>query len=191
MKTTISYRDWTISLQDGDRTLRSALDTLDQVAATQGDIPFIVQFMENPRYGFPWFRFFHGFCDLTAHDAIHCVLARGLLPKDEAFVIGYTMGSSKKINSFNAWVFTFIAKYFYPPNYRFDDECIQVFKHAWKLAYISECKPLADFDYDKMMDMKLKDIRKEIGVEEHLLEAYYQVEHDRYPDSRESQRLCV
>lgn len=191
MKVYMTYKDWTLSLQDNNRTLREALASLQSVAATQGEIPLIVQFMENPKYGFPWFTFFHGSCDLTYHDAIHCVLARGLLPKDEAFVVGFTMGSSKRINSVNAWLFTTIAKHLYPKNYRFDDECVQVFKHAWKLAYISECKPLADINYDNLMDYTLKEIRQHIGIEEHLLQAYYQVEHDRYPYSRESQRLVV
>lgn len=55
-----------------------------------------VWMVENPESPFA----LAGAIDLYDHDCVHCVLDRGLLLPDEAFVIGYTMGND---STFSKW----------------------------------------------------------------------------------------
>ena len=79
-----------------DKKLRTALKEMTKSAGEdllgQDSIPLIIKLVENPKYFTS--RLFTGAVNLFTHDCIHIVLDRGLLVKDEAFVIGYTMGSS-------------------------------------------------------------------------------------------------
>ena len=58
------------------------------------DVPLIIKLVENPKYDIGLFA---GNVSLYNHDCIHLLLGRGLRVKDEAFVIGFTMGSTKKM----------------------------------------------------------------------------------------------
>ncbi len=62
-------------------------------------------------------------------------------------------------------------------------------KDAVKLGFVSDCEPLSEVDYAPYLDWKLEDIRRELGIEEDLLRAYYAIEKRRYPESSDSQRL--
>ena len=112
-----------------------------------------------------------------------------LVPKDEAFVIGFTMGSTNKVTTLEEKLYTLVSKYLYPKVYQFKDEEIRIFKDATKLGYISDCHPLDKVDYDKYLDWPLRDIRRDIHLECDLILAYYAIEQKRYPKSKASQRL--
>jgi hypothetical protein len=189
MKASLSYKDWHIPFSRDDITLRAATDNLSALGAKQEDIPLMVQLVENPRYDIPGFDIFHGAVDIHTHDYIHILLGRGLLPKDEAFVIGFTMGSTNKVTTVEENLYALISKYFYPKVYQFDDEAIRIFKDAVKLGFISDCQPLEQVDYERHLDGELRDIRRQIGLETDLILAYYQIEKRRYPQSKASQRL--
>ena len=171
--------------------LAEAHRTLQPIALQQREVPLLVQLVENPRFDLPGVEIFSGATDLRQHDYLHLLLGRGLLPKDEAFVLGFTMGSTNRVGSVEETLFTLIARYLYPKSYRFDDEDVAVYKDAVRLGYISDCKPLAGIRFGPMLDWPLQRIRKAVGVEEDLLRAYYNVEAKRYPKSVESQRLLM
>ena len=59
----------------------------------QSDIPFIVRLLENPESIVP----LPGQINLYNHDCLHILLDRGISLLDEAFVVGFTMGSDLKI----------------------------------------------------------------------------------------------
>ena len=63
---------------------------MDSFKLRQENIPLIIKLVENPNYNTS--KLFGGAVDLFTHDCVHVLLGRGLLVKDEAFVIGYTMG---------------------------------------------------------------------------------------------------
>ena len=184
-----TWRDWLVPLSRSEITLRAAHETLKPYARAQSDIPLLVQLVENPRFDLPGVEIFSGATDLRTHDGIHMLLGRGLLAKDEAFVLGFTMGSSNRVGQIEETLFTLIARYLYPKAYRFGDEDVAVYKDAVRLGYISDCKPLADIRFGPMLDWPLRRIRRAIGLEEDLLRAYYAIEARRYPKSVESQRL--
>ena len=185
----MNYRDWHLPLSQQHTTLAQARQSLAQVSAQQTDIPLMVKLVENPKYKLPGVTLFHGAVDLHTHDDIHIILGRGLLPMDEAFVIGFTMGSTNRISSTEEQLFAFVSKNFYPDIYKFSSEDIAVFKNAVRLAFISGCQPLDEVDYDRFTDYSLQDIRQQLNIETDLLQAYYALEKKRYPDSVASQRL--
>ena len=184
-----SYKDWHVPISRDEITLRAARESLSALGAQQEDIPLMVQLVENPRFDIPGFDIFHGAVDIRTHDYIHIVLGRGLLPKDEAFVIGFTMGSTNKVTTLEENLYALASKYLYPKVYQFDDTAIHIFKDAVKLGFISDCQPLDQIDYDKYLDWKLRDVRQYIGLEGDLILAYYRIEKGRHPDSRASRRL--
>lgn len=185
----MDWRDWHRPLSQGDSTLGEAQDELARVGAGQGEIPFIVQLLENPKYDIPGLDLIHGAVDLTNHDCIHLLLGRGLLQKDEAFVVGFTMGSTRKVTGIEEAVFTLIARHFYPGIFRFGEDDVRVFRDAVRLAWLCACQPLDKVDFTRLRSVPLFELRRRLGVEEGLLRAYYAIEAKRFPSARESRRL--
>ena len=124
----MNAEQWHVSLDDDALTLGQALRSMESFKLKQEDIPLRIKLVENPK----WFtsEFFSGAVDLPTHDCIHVLLGRGLLLKDEAFVIGYTMGSTRKISRFKRNLFMFCSKYLYPEGYRFGEEERFVFQYG-------------------------------------------------------------
>jgi hypothetical protein len=182
-------REWFIPLEDDQQTLADAYVQMKSIALAQESIPILVQLVENPKYDLPGIDIFSGATDLATHDYIHILLGRGVLPKDEAFVIGFTMGSTNRVGEWEEKLHGIFTKYLYPKSYRFSDEDFQVYRDAVRLGYISDCKPLNTIDFPALGHLSIKAAREEIGIEIDLLRAYYQIEAKRYPDSYESQRL--
>ena len=122
MQAAQKVRDWFIPVSRGGMTLREANASLNAIRLAQDDVPFLVQMVENPGFDIPLLEVFHGATRLETHDYLHIVLGRGLLPKDEAFVIGFTMGSTDQVGSTEEFLYGLFAKYFYPRAYRFTDD---------------------------------------------------------------------
>ena len=189
METALSYKQWHNPLARDRLILKEVRDSMSRVGAGQQEIPLMIQLVENPKYRIPGFTLFHGAVDLEQHDCIHIVLGRGLLEMDEAFTIGFTMGSTKKVTTTEEQLFSMIAKYLYPKVYQFGEQEIAVFKDAVRLGYISGCAALDEVDFKDYLNLPLYKVREKIGLEVNLLRAYYEIEKKRYPDSSASRRL--
>jgi hypothetical protein len=185
----VSWRDWIVPISEESRTLREILEESSHLRAGQDDIPLIIRLVENPKFDIPGVDLFNGAVDLHTHDCIHVLLGRGMLPKDEAFVIGFTMGSTNRVTSTEERLFSLAAKYLYPGPYKFSDEEIRIFKDATRLGFISDCEPLSEVDYSQFMDVSVGEIRKQIGLETDLLKAYYSIEKNRHPADKASGRI--
>lgn len=183
------YRDWHLPLRRDRMTLRAALADMQRVGAQQGEVPLMVQLVGNPRYRIPGVTIFHGAVDLRQHDCIHVILGRGLLSMDEAFTIGFTMGSTQQVSTLEEELFALISKHLYPPFYQFDDDDLRVFRDAVRLGHISGCQPLDEVDFDQHLDLTLAETRQHIGLEVDLLLAYYAIEQRRFPENQASRRL--
>lgn len=182
-------RDWFIPLSEQDLTLRQAAELLRDVGLQQREIPLIVQLAENPKFELAGVTLFKGATDLQTHDYIHFLLGRGLLAKDEAFVLGFTMGSTKRLGALEAEIYGLLTRFVYPRDYRFSREDLEAFRDAVRLGHISACQPLDEVDYSSLLDQPLRQARDAIGLECDLLRAYYRIERKRYPHAPESQRL--
>ncbi len=186
-----SWRDWFVSIEHQDVTVQQVLDSLKAINNTSYETPTIVKIVENPVYDFPGIEFFSGAVDIKQHDCIHALLGRGLLAKDEAFVIGFTMGSSNRVGTIEQTVFGLIAKFLYPKAYQFDEEDLLVFRKAVHLGFVSNCQSLAEVDYERILEMSLAEARDFVGIEMDLLRAYYRLEQEMYPNTRVSGRLLA
>ncbi len=184
-----TWRDWHVPLGEGRMTLREALDSLHRLGEKQESIPLIVKLLENPRFHIPGITLFHGAVDLHHHDCIHILLGRGLLPKDEAFAIGFTMGSTRDVSTSEERIFAWVARTLYPRVYRFGEEEVRVFRDAVHIGMVTGCQRLDRVEFDPWMDRPLGVMREDLGIECGLLRACYDIERRRYPEAPESRRL--
>lgn len=180
-----------VPLSASEMTLADALQQLEEIGNDAGEVPWIVRMMENPAFDFPPFSIFKGRVSLVQHDCIHLLLGRGTTLMDEAFTIGFTMGSSHSMSTTAAKVFGYVAGNWYPRAYRFPTAAQRVFEDAVHLGMVSCCHALEEVDFMPMMDLRLGEIRQMLGVETELLRAYYQIEARRNPDNKASCRLLV
>ena len=180
--------DWHIPLRSRKRwTPRSALKTMEGFKLDQSDVPLIIKLVENPQYDIGLFA---GNVDLEAHDCIHVLLGRGLLPKDEAFVIGYTMGSTKKMPRWRRNLFMFCSKHLYPKGYRFGEEERFVFNMGVALGSMAHDLSVAGKNLSTIwLDTPVTYLRTSFNIDTKLLKSYYKIEKELFPNSIESQRL--
>lgn len=183
------YKDWIIPLSEEKLTLDQAYSSLQNVGADQKEVPLIVRLVENPAFRLPGFTLFHGAVDLIKHDYIHILLGRGLLPTDESFVIGFTMGSTGKVSQVETDLFSLVSRHLYPQNYRFRKRELTVFKNAVKLAEIMYCVALDNVDYTCLMNTDIESIREQLLIDTDMLKASYRIEQRLFPDNLASQRL--
>lgn len=177
--------NWSHPLPKGSNALYKVLDGMQEFKLAQEDVPLIIKLTENPKYFTS--KLFTGAVDLFSHDCIHVILGRGLLPKDEAFVIGYTMGSGKKMSRWRRNLFLWVSKYLYPEGYKFNEEERYVFYSGVMAG--SRCPSnLTKVDFKKLLDYKIQGIREKLGIDKELLKCYYCAE-KRLFDDKESQRL--
>jgi len=177
---------WHLPLERGEESFHRALEAMKGWGLYQEDIPLIIKLTENPNYRTA--RHLGGAVDLFTHDCVHILLSRGILLKDEAFVIGFTMGSSKKMKRWRRNLFMFISKHLYPEGYKFGEEERFVFNAGVALG--SQCPTdLTEVDFSKLLDYKIKGVREKLGLDIELLRCYNCIEKKIFPNSPESQRL--
>jgi hypothetical protein len=176
---------WHFPLSKGSTLLRKALSGMSPWKINQEDVPLIIKLTENPDYKTA--RLLGGAVDLFTHDCIHVLLGRGTLVKDEAFVIGYTMGSSKKMSRFRRNLFLWVCKYLYPKGYRFTEEERYVF-YSGVMAGSRCSSDLSKVNFEKLTSMRIDHVRKLLNIDKDLLKCYYCLEKGLFSD-RESQRL--
>jgi len=175
---------WHIPIRQDDLIIRDALKTMESFKLNQDDVPFIIRLFENPKY-----KLLPGAVTLKHHDIIHVLLGRGLLPKDEAFVIGFTMGTTKKLTNFQKNIFKFVSRFLYPEGYSFGVEELDVFEAGLNSADKMDCPDFSTVDFTKYLDYTILDARKELEIDYAELIKDYAIERMWYQDSVESQRL--
>ena len=139
--------EWIVPLSEGDKKLSEAIAEMEPFKLEGKDVPFIIKFFENPKFNL--FNFFPGSVKLKNHDCIHAILGRGVLPKDEAFVIGYTMGSTGKMTDFKEFLFLLTVSWLYPEGYKFCEEERGVFKGARDTAEMSRPSDLSKVNFNE------------------------------------------
>lgn len=182
------WNQWSPGLDNDDMTMQEVMDTLP--SAPPSAIPWQVKLLENDD---GWYRFtsFPGAISLARHDCVHILLGRGLLPQDEAFVIGYTMGASKHSKDIHYMVFRWMACHFYPKPYKFKKHHLIAFDLGYARGKRSDAEDLEYFPFEKFMDYKIGDLRRRLGFDHHQLRAVYRKEKMMLPDSKASHRLDV
>lgn len=124
----------------------------------QSSIHWFVWLLENPNSPIS----LTGAIDLENHDLIHILLDRGMEIRDEAMVIGFTMGNSTKTSSIVKWLFEFCARYIYPDGYRFNDADIVEFNRGYAYGYTRPRRNIHLEQFD--VTQNISDIRKKWGI---------------------------
>ena len=124
----------------------------------QSDIHWFVWLLENPNSPVS----LTGAIDLENHDLIHILLERGMDIRDEAMVIGFTMGNSTGTSSLVKWLFEFCARYLYPDGYRFNDADIVEFNRGYAYGYT---RPKRNIHLERFdVTQNISDIREKFGI---------------------------
>lgn len=178
-----------LPLWQGEVTLREGMRRLTAIGNDAGEVPFLVKIMENPAFDVPPLSIFRGRVTLEQHDCVHLLLGRGTTLYDEAFTIGFTMGSSKSMSTAATRWFAAVAGRWYPRPYRFPKAARRIFSDAVHLGAVSDCCSLEGVDFTPLMELPLRDARAALGIEEGLLQAYYEVEAARNPNIAACRRL--
>lgn len=181
----LKWNQWSPGLDNGDMLMGEVYESLP--AAPPSAIPEEVRALENPESA----EAFPGAITLERHDCIHVLIGRGLLPQDEAFVIGFTMGASKKVTKLQYEMFRNLAVNWYPEPYNFSEADLFSFDLGFAKGTASEAAALEHFPFERFMDMKVGDMRKRLGINVPQLRAAYRKEKLLLPDSAASGRLDV
>jgi hypothetical protein len=184
MKTlTEAQASWNPGLDNAESSLGSWYRSLPGDAAST--VPWYVALLENPASPLA----LAGAVDLFAHDCVHILLGRGLLQQDEAFVLGFTMGSSRRCSAWQAALFRFCARRVYRGTYRFSALDDEVFAFALVAARRLRCMPLDSVDFRAALERPLSELRRSLGLDVAALRALYAKEAARWPLTSASARL--
>ena len=124
----------------------------------QSDIHWFVWLIENPNSPVS----LTGAVDLYNHDIIHILLDRNMDVRDEAMVIGFTMGNSETTSSWVRWLFEFCAKHLYPAGYRFDEKDLLEYERGFAYGY---SRPKRNIHIEKFVISKhVGSIRREWSI---------------------------
>jgi len=134
-------------------------------AANQDDIPFIVQLIENPKYRLFRFGFLKGSTSLFVHDLLHIILEQTMKMSGEAYVIGYTMGSTKKIRKIDIFIFSLFSKYLYPKKFRLKKKDLAIFSQGVKDGQFSKSHNLHSINPTELLHQPLSTIRKALKID--------------------------
>lgn len=181
----LKWNEWNPGLDNGNLLLGDVYETLPASPPTA--IPEEIRALENPESP----EAFPGAISLERHDCIHILLGRGLLPQDEAFVIGFTMGASKRVTKLQYEMFRSLAVHWYPKPYNFSDEDLFSFDLGFAKGEHSDANSLEFFPFERFMDYKIGDLRRRLGINVPKLRATYRKETLLLPDSFASGRLDV
>jgi len=193
---TTEWRDWHITLKNDRLIFVNALKKLQSLADEKTDIPWIVRVFENPKY-----NIMPGSVSLEAHDMIHILLGRGLLPNDEAFTAGYAMGNSyRRVRWWHKIAFLLAQRFLYTGKYRFKKEQCIVFWNALKVGKrmksvdlnypvdAGNFEGLVDYIVSKTSRCTIRNLRYSLGIDTNILQQAYDWEKKRFPKTKESVR---
>lgn len=176
---------WMPGLDNDHLTLNEVLATLPGDDASA--IHWLVWLVENPKSPFAM----RGAVSLIRHDAIHVILGRGILPQDEAFVIGFTMGTCRSFTGLERWIFEKISRYLYPDPYRFRKSDVLAYRLGVEFAKYSGIPKIYEAPLETEGQTALGEIRRSLGIDTRSLKEIYRKEQQLIPHSVESKRLPV
>lgn len=183
---TDDWRDWNPGLDNHELTLRTVYDTLP--GSGPDEVDQMERLLNNPASPYALPRTLR----LRHHNCLHILLGRGLLNQDEAFVIGYTMGTARKRSGDEqVQLFRLAAKLLYKPPYHMTDNDLTAFDLAFELGNKSDHRHIYRFDFDGAMELDIGDIRKELGIDAKALKAAFREERLLLPGNKASERLPV
>lgn len=135
-----------------------------------------------------------GAVDIHTHDSIHCLLGRGGLQADEAFVIGFTMGAaSNTLTQHHIDTFVHAITHEYKPPYAVSDDYLPSYHigvEAGRTYYEETGHDLSKIDFTALRDKPLHEVRAMFGIDiQWLSDIYTRQEIPAIPHKKAAQRM--
>lgn len=124
-------------------------------------IPWQVWLLENPDSPIA----FPGAISLYRHDCMHALLCASFHAEDEAFTVGFTMGTCEWGYRWYLRFFMWLTTWFYPGEYRWNNEYLKHFLDGFKKGQESGMYNLNEFPFEDYENLSLKDLRNLVGIE--------------------------
>ena len=186
MTKTIAWNIWNPSLDIDDKTLAEVKESLP--ANNPDEIGLLVRLLENPASPFA----LTGAVTLERHDCIHVLLGRGLLPQDEAFVIGFTMGTAKDdLSPTEVFIFKKVARYLYPTPYNLSERNLIAYELGLEAGKACKGYKIYQYPIEEWGAMTIGEIRAKINIDKEMLREFYRKEALLLPDTKASKRLSI
>lgn len=183
MPSSTDWRHWVPGLDNDRMTLAEVRATLPGNKAN--DIDLMVKLIENPRSPYA----ITGAISLPNHDCVHILLGRGLLSQDEAFVIGYTMGTAgPRIAPEEVKLFKLLSSHLYPDIYRFSGRDLIAYDLGFALGQKAP-RPVYEFDFMRNTQRTMGELRALFSLDVAELRRIYRRERRRIPGTEASERL--
>ena len=174
---------WYPGIDNDDLTVDEVIDSMP--ASPESAIPWVVRLFENPS---SWLRF-RGAVDLEDHDVLHALLGRGLQDQDEAFVLGFAMGTAKRVGRIERSVFKFVLNRLYPEPYRIPRYLQPAFDIGIECGQLTGIKNLYKQPLKEFRGMTLGEAREACGIDMQILRQFFEREQERIPFTIASLRL--
>jgi hypothetical protein len=150
--------DENTTLGDGLNHLRKRLHDLNQ--SNNPDQPLFIKILERPhRFISLPFQI-----DLFNHDCIHVLLGIGTYMHDEAFLIGFTMRNSERINYFGKGIYKFITHNLYPKKYGLTRQELVIFDLGYQYGESIRQKGLDRFNFNTCLDTEISALRRRFNI---------------------------
>jgi hypothetical protein len=180
------WGEWYPGLENSDLSLGEVVSSLPGIPA--GDVPEIVRHFENPESA----NALPGAVTLQQHDFIHVLLGRGLLDQDEAFVIGFTMGScGSTLSREHEMRMEEAFSKAYPEPYRIVGTKLKAYRLGVQAGRELALVDFSSFDFEAHADRPLAEVRASTLRSVAGLQDFYQREKQMIPDTLESARLPI
>ena len=174
---------WYPGIRNDEKTVDEVI--LSMPAAPDIAIPWIVKLFENPTSRLR----FRGAVDLEDHDVLHVLLGRGLQDQDEAFVLGFAMGTAKKIKRIEASLFKLILARLYPEPYRIPAFLQPAFDLGVQCGTKTGAVNLYKQSLKDLRGLTLGEARRRAGIDMNIVREFYQLEQQQIPFTIASLRL--
>lgn len=127
---------------------------------SQEEIPWLVWLLENPQ---SWVAL-PGAISLFNHDCLHLLLGKTMTASDEAFVIGFTMGSDPEIKLWQIKLFKFFTRHLYPKNYRFLEPHWEYYERGLKYGKTFSVQ-FNTIDFSLYQNCSVESLRQQFGID--------------------------
>jgi hypothetical protein len=176
------WAEWFPGVDIDEQTVRAVYNTLPGFPPEA--VHPMVRLFENPKSPIA----FEGAITLERHDILHCILGRGLIDQDEAFVLGYTMGTSRRMNRVKKWAFkTVLANY--PEPYRIMGLELKAYDLGVEAGGKCGTHAIYDHPLENYLDVPIGEARRRLGISKDLLLEFYAREQVEIPGTPASLRL--
>lgn len=124
-------------------------------------VPVSIKLMENPLSPIA----LPGAVSLKRHDLIHILLALDTSLQGEYLVVGFTMGTARKLRSWHLGLFKWWVMHFYPHKYRGTEQDWAIFDRGIALGQQVKVKDLHKVRLEHMVDQPIGALRERFGIE--------------------------